>query len=83
MMFSLSIIDMDTNEYVEYDDELKRIIKVEATQFTKQIDATTSKITESDSNAVPARMCTSQDWASFEKERIPSEMRPICFDNID
>ena len=83
MMFSLSIIDMKTQQYVDYDDALKRIIKIEATQYTKQIDATTSKITETDDNAVPARMCNNEDWASFEKERIPSEMKPICFDGID
>ena len=31
IMFSLSIIDMSKQQYVEYDEELKRIIKVEAT----------------------------------------------------
>ena len=31
-MFSLSIIDVDAKKYIDYDDQLKKYIKIEATQ---------------------------------------------------
>ena len=70
MMFSLSIIDMKTYQYIPYDEELKIFITIEATQLSKEISNITSNITESDEYAVPARMCNESDFLSFSNERI-------------
>ena len=45
-MFTLSIVDAKLGQYIDYDDELKQYIKIEATQNVKEIDRIDSNVTE-------------------------------------